>query len=126
LNPIYEGFLSILVKEKEKTKITTQLKIIKNNHYDYNNKSIFNQSHEIIYFNFNAFFEEYTKKIDFNKPQNEYNRHIMAHGRLYINDDQLQAIKTFANLYNMAVFFIPHVEEINKKQLKVKGCFDGF
>jgi hypothetical protein len=111
LNPLYEGFLSNLTEDKKNVSIKKILQEIKSKCFDNTNGSLINQSIELIYFNLNAFFDEYTKSTPFTGMQKEYNRNGIAHGRININDDQLQVIKMFSNLYNIAIFFSDLINE---------------
>jgi uncharacterized protein YbcV (DUF1398 family) len=110
LNPLYEGFLSELIQNKKEVNLKRMLQEIKDKYFVKNNKSLINQSVELIYLNIEAFFEKYTKNQPFTELQKEYGRHNIAHGRIFINDDQLQVIKMFSNLYNIVIFFSNHIE----------------
>jgi hypothetical protein len=105
LNPLFEGFLSNLSSNKNNISIPKIIEDIKTNHYDSKNTSVPNQIDGLFYTSLKAFFSEYTKSTDFSKEQKEYTRNNLAHGRIYINDDQLEVIKLFSNLYNIAIFF---------------------
>jgi hypothetical protein len=116
LNPLYEGFLYVLTQNKTNNNLKKILSEIKENYFDSKNKSLLNQTCELIYINLEVFFEKYASFKSFNEKQVEYSRHNIAHGRIYINDDQLQVIKMFSNLYNIAVFFSDYVNGYVKRQ----------
>jgi hypothetical protein len=110
LNSLYEGFLSELIQDKKEINLKKILYEIKDKYFDKNNKSLINQSVELIYLNLEAFLVKYTENKTFTETQKEYGRHNIAHGRIFINDDKLQVIKMFSNLYNIAIFFSDYIE----------------
>jgi hypothetical protein len=111
LNPLVEGFLSNLSIDKKNVNMLKIIKDIKEKYYDLNNHSLFNQTIEMFYISLEAFCTEYTKNISFTDKQEIYTRHSVAHGRIQINDDQLEVIKMFSNLYNIAVFFSQYMKD---------------
>jgi hypothetical protein len=115
LNPLIEGFLSNLSSNKNNTNILKILKDIKEKYYDANDRSLANQTINMFYISLEAFCSEYTKNISFSVNPESYTRHAIAHGRIHINDDQLEVIKMFSNLYNIAVFFSPYLENEFKR-----------
>ena len=105
LSPLYEGFLANLTMNKQNINLLKIVKEIKMKCFDKEDTSLINQGIELFYFSLESFLEIYTQNIPFINNQQCYTRHNIAHGRVYINDDKLEVIKTFSNLYNIAVYF---------------------
>lgn len=113
LNPLYEGFLSELLPNEDRTKTSSKAILchIKSQYFNDKNKSAASQVQKLIYINLEAFFKNYSKKTSFSETQNEYTRHNIAHGRISINDDQLEVVKMFSNLYNIGIIFSDKIIE---------------